>query len=79
VWRQGEEWDPFATVADVAALKAFLAQVPFFSKGRRRYDDARLAVPAIAAPDDREISTQAAFGKILDTLPVATASWLRAS
>jgi pyruvate dehydrogenase E1 component len=42
--------------------------VPFFSKGRRRYDDARLAVPAIAAPDDREISTQAAFGKILDDL-----------
>jgi pyruvate dehydrogenase E1 component len=65
---EGEEWDPFATVADVAALKAFLAQVPFFSKGRRRYDDARLAVPAIAAPDDREISTQAAFGKILDNL-----------
>jgi pyruvate dehydrogenase E1 component len=50
------------------ALKGFLAQVPFFSKGRRRYDDARLAVPALAAPDDREISTQAAFGKILDNL-----------
>ncbi|MDX1717878.1 MAG: transketolase, partial [Anderseniella sp.] len=55
-------------VRDLDALKGFLTQVPFFSKGRRRYDDARLAVPAIVSPDDREISTQAAFGKILDNL-----------
>ena len=67
---QGEEWEPFATVRDLDALKGFLTQVPFFSKGRRRYDDARLAVPAIAPPDDREISTQAAFGKILDALSI---------
>jgi pyruvate dehydrogenase E1 component len=65
---EGEEWEPFATVKDVDSLKAFLAQVPFFSKGRRRYEDAPLAVPEIATPDDREISTQAAFGKILDNL-----------
>ena len=65
---EGEEWKPFATVKDVDSLKSFLAQAPFFSKGRRRYEDARLGVPGIAAPDDREISTQAAFGKILDQL-----------
>jgi pyruvate dehydrogenase E1 component len=64
----GQEWEPFASVADEAALKAFLADVPFFSKGRRRYDDARLEVPAIEIETLREISTQAAFGKILDDL-----------
>ena len=65
---QGEEWEPFATVEDVAGLKAFLAKVPFFAKGRRRHQDARLEVPKIAFSTDREISTQAAFGKILDEL-----------
>jgi pyruvate dehydrogenase E1 component len=64
----GQEWEPFASVADEAALKAFLADVPFFSKGRRRYDDARLEVPAIEIETLRQISTQAAFGKILDDL-----------
>jgi pyruvate dehydrogenase E1 component len=42
--------------------------VPFFAKGRRRYADARLAVPRSPHSDDREISTQMAFGKILDDL-----------
>jgi pyruvate dehydrogenase E1 component len=45
-WRRAE-WDPFATVADVGRAAGVPAQVPFFSKGRRRYDDARLAVPAL--------------------------------
>ncbi len=44
---QGEEWEPFAGVADVEVLKAFLDQVPFFSRGRRRFADDRLEVPAI--------------------------------
>jgi pyruvate dehydrogenase E1 component len=65
---EGEEWEPFATVKDADALKTFLAQVPFFARGPRVYDDAKLPVPAIDAPVDREISTQAAFGKILDQL-----------
>ncbi|WP_431300210.1 transketolase [Tabrizicola sp. BL-A-41-H6] len=64
----GQEWDPFATVPDPAALRAFLAQVPFFAAGPRRFRDARIAVPQIAMETDREISTQAAFGKILDEL-----------
>ncbi|WP_111734556.1 1-deoxy-D-xylulose-5-phosphate synthase N-terminal domain-containing protein [Roseovarius amoyensis] len=65
---EGQEWDPFATVEDVEGLKAFLGQVPFFAEGIRRYTDARLTVPAIAFSSDREISTQAAFGKIMDEL-----------
>ena len=65
---QGQEWDPFATVKDEAALKSFLAEVPFFAQGTRRHDDVKLPVPAIDFASDREISTQAAFGKIMDEL-----------
>ncbi|MCE8522003.1 transketolase [Ruegeria pomeroyi] len=65
---EGQEWEPLATVADPGALRAFLDGVPFFAKGRRRFSDARLAVPGIEIASDREISTQAAFGKVLDDL-----------
>nr|WP_321981406.1 1-deoxy-D-xylulose-5-phosphate synthase N-terminal domain-containing protein [uncultured Cohaesibacter sp.] len=65
---KGEEWEPFATVKDANALKAFLKEVPFFAKGTRRYHDHKLAVPAIEMDSARTLSTQAAFGKILDTL-----------
>ncbi|WP_370223945.1 transketolase [Pararhodobacter marinus] len=65
---EGQEWEPFATVDDPEALRAFLAKVPFFARSPRRYSDARLAVPAIEISTDREISTQTAFGKILDDL-----------
>lgn len=65
---EGEEWEPFATVPDVGALKAFLDQVPFFAKGTRRFSDDKIAVPAIELASDRDISTQMAFGKVLDDL-----------
>ena len=65
---EGEEWDPMATVDDPAALRDFLSRVAFFAKGTRRYHDETLAVPAIACDTSREISTQMAFGKILDDL-----------
>ncbi|MPQ94918.1 pyruvate dehydrogenase E1 component [Thioclava sp. ES.031] len=63
-----QEWEPFATVADVEGLRAFLDRVPFFAEGARRYSDATLPAPALSVATDREISTQAAFGKILDDL-----------
>ncbi|MBF9035855.1 transketolase [Rhodobacterales bacterium HKCCE2091] len=63
---EGAEWEPFATVADPPALRAFLDRVPFFAGGSRRRDDARLSPPAITAATDRETSTQTAFGRILD-------------
>jgi len=66
--REGEEWEKFATVQDPAALQAFLDRAPFFAKGRRRYSDAILDVPPIEISTEREISTQMAFGKILDDL-----------
>ena len=65
---EGEEWDPFATVDEPEALRSFLSEVPFFVPGPRRFSDAALAVPAIEFNPDREISTQTAFGKILDDL-----------
>ena len=65
---EGQEWEPFATVADIESLRAFLDRVPFFAKGARRYSDAKLPAPALSVATDREISTQAAFGKILDDL-----------
>ncbi len=65
---QGQEWEPMATVQDPTALRSFLSRVPFFAKGSRRYHDDRIAVPKITVDTGREISTQAAFGKILDDL-----------
>ena len=65
---KGQEWEPFAAVPDPAGLRDFLLRVPFFARGRRRYHDNRIAVPRITLDTDREISTQAAFGKILDDL-----------
>ncbi len=64
----GEEWEPFATVEDPEALKRFLSSVPFFSVKTRRLTDRRLPVPKIRPVAVREISTQSAFGKILDDL-----------
>ncbi|WP_171233297.1 1-deoxy-D-xylulose-5-phosphate synthase N-terminal domain-containing protein [Ruegeria sp. HKCCA4812] len=64
----GEEWEPLATVQDPAAFKDFLARAPFFAKGPRRYFDDKLDVPRIEVDTSREISTQMAFGKILDDL-----------
>jgi pyruvate dehydrogenase E1 component len=65
---QGEEWDKFATIADPTAFEVALAKTPFFAKGPRRYHDDVIEVPTIEITTDREISTQMAFGKILDTL-----------
>lgn len=64
----GREWDPFSTVENEADLRNFLSDVPFFAKGPRRFTDDILPVPAIKVDTDREISTQQAFGKIMDGL-----------
>jgi pyruvate dehydrogenase E1 component len=65
---EGAEWDAFATVSDPADLKAFLDDVPFFKAQARRFTDAALTVPDVGVSASREISTQAAFGKILDQI-----------
>jgi pyruvate dehydrogenase E1 component len=64
----GEEWEPLATVKDAPAMMRFLADVPFFAGGPRRFHDDKLPVPTINIDTARETSTQMAFGKILDDL-----------
>ncbi|MEM1363444.1 MAG: 1-deoxy-D-xylulose-5-phosphate synthase N-terminal domain-containing protein [Pseudomonadota bacterium] len=65
---EGTEWDALATIEDVAGFQRHLNETPFFAKGRRRFEDDALAVPKIEIAADKDISTQAAFGKILDEL-----------
>ncbi len=65
---QGQEWEPFATVTDAAGLQDFLSRVPFFAEGPRRFSADPVPVPQIEFNADREVSTQTAFGKILDDL-----------
>ncbi|WP_294929911.1 transketolase [uncultured Paracoccus sp.] len=65
---EGQEWEPFAAVADPGGLRDFLSRVPFFAAGPRRHDTPRIDVPAMPAPEGGEVSTQAAFGKLLDDL-----------
>ncbi|MDX2482963.1 MAG: 1-deoxy-D-xylulose-5-phosphate synthase N-terminal domain-containing protein [Pseudodonghicola sp.] len=65
---KGAEWEPMAGIADLPAFRAALDATPFFAKGRRRYSAPTLPVPALPAPADRVLSTQAGFGKILDGL-----------
>ena len=64
----GEEWEPLATIEDENAMRTFLKDVQFFSKGTRRFCDVRISVPKIEFSTDRKISTQTAFGKILDDI-----------
>jgi pyruvate dehydrogenase E1 component len=65
---EGQEWNAFASVQDKDSLQGFLDKVAFFKGGLRRFTDGALTVPQIEFSSDREISTQMAFGKILDDL-----------
>ncbi|MFW6077595.1 MAG: 1-deoxy-D-xylulose-5-phosphate synthase N-terminal domain-containing protein, partial [Hyphomicrobiales bacterium] len=65
---EGEEWAPLAGVEDPEGLRQFLRRAPFFQAGPRRHAAATVPVAPIEPPADREISTQAALGKILDEL-----------
>ncbi|MBW3098169.1 transketolase [Pseudohoeflea coraliihabitans] len=66
---EGREWEPLSTVdGNGEALRAFLAEVSFFRDGPRRYSAPKVAAPGPVLLDDRVLSTQAGFGKILDAL-----------
>ncbi|MCV3244123.1 pyruvate dehydrogenase E1 component [Mesorhizobium robiniae] len=71
--RPGHEWERFEGLGGSAAeMQAFLDSVPFFAMGRRRHQADRIEVPqtvAVSPAAVREpISTQAAFGRILDAI-----------
>ncbi len=63
---EGDEWAPWAGLGDneSKALQAFVAASPAARLPRDR-GFADVPVPAIAAPEGEEQSTQAAFGRIL--------------
>ena len=65
---EGEEWEKFATIENPKELQKFLYKTPFFAKGRRRFIDSLIPVPATELNFERKISTQMGFGKILDDL-----------
>src|SRR5262249_35214788 len=66
----GQEWDKFAGLTlPPAEFEAFLKDAPFNAEGRRRTEAPAIAIPAaLPRPNDRESSTQAGFGKILNAI-----------
>ncbi len=68
--RPGHEWDRFEGLSlPEAALEDFLRRVPFAQKGRRRFEAPAVSVPAaLAVPTQKSLSTQAAFGLILNEI-----------
>jgi pyruvate dehydrogenase E1 component len=68
--RAGHEWEPLEGLGvPEAALRAFLAKVPFAQGENRRRHAERLAVPAsLALPHQPVLSSQQAFGLILNAL-----------
>lgn len=65
---EGQEWEPYCAMRNVAAARRAIAEAPFFAKGRRRLRSEKIEVPAPLRVMDKIISTQAAFGKIMDEI-----------
>src|SRR3954454_5583757 len=72
----GAEWDRFSGL-DLPSeeLEAFLADVPLTAQEARRHRPPPIAVPAIATPRGKRLSTQEAFGRILGALASADDSF----
>ncbi|MBS0565351.1 MAG: transketolase [Proteobacteria bacterium] len=64
----GTEWSPGCAMRDPARTLAALPGAGFFSHGTRRHLAAPVAPPAAVRLGDRVVSTQVAFGKILDEI-----------
>lgn len=66
--RPGHEWDLLEGI-DASGAKALLDKVPFNAAGPRRYRAERVTVPAkLPMRREQEVSTQLAFGRILDEI-----------
>jgi pyruvate dehydrogenase E1 component len=70
---EGREWEPLAGLAPEieTRCRALVAAAPFASPEPRRFEAQRVPVPPLAEfprTNDAEISTQAAFGKILNEI-----------
>ena len=65
----GAEWEPFAGLdVDDKVLRAFLEAAPFNGRPKETLRAAAIPVAAIAAPKGGTLSTQEAFGRILNDL-----------
>jgi pyruvate dehydrogenase E1 component len=66
----GREWDRFEGLAlDPATIQSFLDRVPFAQAAERRLSAPRIAIPdELALPPQKTISTQAAFGNLLNEI-----------
>ena len=63
----GKEWERTSGLSiNEDVLDGFLSAVPFFKSGKRRRTDRLIPTPGPQFLDDRALSTQAGFGKILD-------------
>jgi len=71
---KGQEFLPDAGLVsdadgvDSDAFQAFLDGIPFYAEGPRRFTDGKIPTPGPVVLEDREQSTQAGFGKILDQI-----------
>jgi len=67
---EGAEWDPFVGLdTDRETLQVFLNEVPFRTDAPRRHDAPAIDVPdSFAVPKGEKLSTQQAFGQILNEL-----------
>lgn len=70
--RPGREWEPWEGAgAPAEVLARFVANAPFFAKGRRRHSASAIPVPTrLDFPDaaGKAVSTQAGFGQILNEI-----------
>ena len=66
---EGAEWDPFAGLAsEPQKLRSFLEALPLAAREQRVQPPRPVTVEAIASPQAGKISTQDAFGRILNEL-----------
>ena len=63
---EGEEWEKWAGLGNAGAAHCAVEAAPFFKRGTRRYAAKKIATTGPRWLDDKELSTQAGFGKILD-------------
>ncbi|MGE5147965.1 MAG: transketolase, partial [Candidatus Eiseniibacteriota bacterium] len=66
---EGAEWEPFAGLdADPDDLRRFLAEVPFSKRADTTDKSGAIAVGALPTPSGATMSTQEAFGKVLNDI-----------
>ncbi len=66
---EGQEWDAHAGLSvSPERMDRFLAAVPFFAEGTRRFNDETVPTPGPQFLKDDTLSTQAGFGKIMDSM-----------